>query len=250
MDPIKDFLKQDRSGQIYQAEKTVANVRSAYGIFRSFIGGVVFFALGLFFFLIAKITLIGLGLMLFGILIPFLSIWNRSREMSALKGAYTPAPVQAAVPADEVIIDHIAGVSATGMYAATFVLGGGGAMRAPQNCIVLTNKNVWFIYVPMPGGDVITEHTNVAEMNAMFSKADVEAGFQKLVSQGGLGALIGTHPTNSSIALSDLKTSTGTFTGFVFTDKKSGKDVSFASMLDMHQEAAEKFKALFAPYMV
>ncbi len=249
--PIGDFLSKQRSVQTYQIEKTVTNVSSAYSVYKSFFGAVLGVAIGLFFFFVGGVKLIGAGIVLVSILIPVGTIWNRRRMMNAFNnsrtGVSTTTAVNNSVALDETIVDYVAGVMATGMRAGTLTIGGAGLLKAPENAIVLTDKNIWFIYIPVPGGDAaIGEGLGVQQLNWMFSYNDLQNKFKKILNTGGLQALVNTHPTNFSIPLNNLaKVETNMMGNLVFIDKQ-GKKYPYGVR---KSEDKEKLKSLFKNYM-
>jgi hypothetical protein len=252
MDPIKNFLNQNRSDQIYKVEQLGTNISTGYSLFKAVQGAIGFVIFGLFFIIFVKIYWLGLLSIIVGVALPFLSYANRKREMASLatsqaKAEATQTPTTAVVvPADETVVDHVAGVMATGMRAATLVIGSAGARSAPENCIILTNKNIWFVYVPLPGANVITEHTDMAGADWLLAQKDIESKFQSLFSEGGLSALVNTNVKNFSIPLNELNQVSFSMMGNIVFTNMGGKEFTYGVR---QAEDRERLKQLFASYL-
>lgn len=239
------FFGKNRSEQIFAADKLVQNVSTVYNIFNSIIVGIGFVVLGIMFYRTAGIPIIGILLIVAGIGFPVLALRQRRQVMSALSGnVAAPVTNPIVVPQDETVVGYVSGVMAVGLKAATLVIGAAGPMAAPENAIVRTNKNVWFVYVPLPGSDVFAGGGNMAMYNFMLAQKDIESGLNTLLAQG-LSALVNTSKKNFGLPLTLLKSvNFNMMKNVVFTDVNGNKYT-----YGVPTEGQERVRELFKDYI-
>lgn len=203
---IQKFLDQSRTEKIGTVIQVGTRVSSGYELIRTIFNGLIFCLLGIFVFLFFN-KWIGLGLILMGVVIPIAKYKNRKKEMSLLYRTVTPLDISQINTDGEEVKSIIVGVMGVGIGAMTITLGGGGELKRPENTIILTNKNIWFIYIPLQGTGIVTETAgdSATAFDFMFGKSDLQNKVNEIYDKTGIRGLIATSASNYAVALADLQ---------------------------------------------
>jgi hypothetical protein len=240
---------------MFGAQRAITNVSTAYGIWSGVQALLLCSILGLVVIFLMKLVLIGVGIIAFGVMFFTVSIASRKKAMKMMDAsaehAANPVQTNNAIPADEVMVDYVVGVLAVGMRAASFGTFGGVTASHPENAIILTNKNVRFVYVPIAGGEVLSAPASdvlnvVTGVGSLFVQGDIEEKLKSILSTGGLPALANTDAKNFAIPLENLSEVKFNILGnAVFVDT-AGKEYSYGLS---KAENKEKIQRFFANYI-
>lgn len=137
---------------------------------------------------------------------------------------YQPAPASektAELEPGEVLVETIPAVMQYGTTRSIEIMGAG-TVLTPENALLVTNRAVWALTVPLPGVDKVVSGADIGKWQWMNSYQDIIDGVQEMVStlslqevliQGRAKRLLGlneiksakTLPFTYSIALTDIK---------------------------------------------
>ena len=109
------------------------------------------------------------------------SIVVKQRQASALGGS-GGAPERAAseIPAihpapDEKVVAAIGGIVNTGGGVRSVQVLGAGKIRHPENSMVVTDRNVFLLYVPLPAGDVTAGDVDMGAVYWLIDQVEIAA---------------------------------------------------------------------------
>ncbi len=106
---------------------------------------------------------------------------------------------------DEKVIGYIAGImNAGGVFTEYSVLGKGEVFH-PENAMIVTDKRVLFVLVPLPGAGQVIEDTNISLWQLMLAKKDIENKLKEMLSSMTLNQIMQSSPKNHFINLEDIK---------------------------------------------
>jgi hypothetical protein len=105
----------------------------------------------------------------------------------------------------ENIVGYIAGVMKAGFHIRGYSFLGTGKVYDPENAIVITNKRVLFITVPMPGGDKMIANIDVPLLQSLIARKDIENKLKEMLSSMPLKQILESHPKNYFINILDIK---------------------------------------------
>jgi len=182
---------------------------SAFAIVKWLILDIVLIALVLFFILVGLPWYFGAIIIIFPIILTILQIIKTKRIATALQSTTTTYPSSSlsdmqVIPGEK-IIDFIGGIMAVGFTGRGFEWLGKGEMAFPQNALIITNKRVIFITVPVPGAGKIIEGTHIGMWQWLLAKKDIEDKLKEMLSSQPLEKIFQCHPKNFFIRFEDLK---------------------------------------------
>jgi len=148
----------------------------------------------------------GVMIVVFSIVLNILQIIKIKRISTALTSPSPnlPAPAIQIIPGEK-IIDFVAGVTATGFTGRGFGWLGKGEMAFPQNAIIITNKRIAFITVPVLGAEKIVGSTVVGIWQYLLAKKDIENKLKEMMASQPLEKILQGHPKNFSIRFEEIK---------------------------------------------
>jgi hypothetical protein len=107
----------------------------------------------------------------------------------AARGAAT----QVAVTAEEKVLGTIVGIMRTGWIIESH---GVGHIKHPHNAMVITNRNVILLFVPLPGGDLVVDGTDMNLAYWALGKKKIEDKLHQMMSSMSLQAIINSDAGN------------------------------------------------------
>ena len=175
------------------------------------IGAIIFFILkGLPWYFGA----IGIAFM---ILITVLQVIQIKRVSTA---RLTPKPLIPALPSTivsknleaetgEKVIDYIAGIMRVGILPEGKIYGkewlGKGEIKFPENTLILTNRRVAFIKLPIAGTGQIIAGTDISMWQWMTAKKDIENKLKEMMASQTLQEILTCSDKNFAVKLEDIK---------------------------------------------
>ena len=156
---------------------------------------------------------IGLGLLLIAVLAVLISIVRLKRIASARlepigldeNALAENVGFQDAEPeADEILIASIPAVMEYGKVRSVSVLGVG-KVKIPENSLIITNKAIWAMTVPLAGADKVVADTDIGMWQWMVAYKDVIDGLAKMVAEMPLHELLQKGRARRLMSLDELK---------------------------------------------
>jgi len=148
--------------------------------------------------------------------------------------------------AGEKIKDYIAGVMLANQFKWKGVAWfGTGKLKYQQNTILLTNKQILFIIVPVKGADKMINGTNVGTMQWILSKGDVEKKLKTMMKNQTVKKIANCNSDNFAVPLSELKkVKVSKMWGIKFFTTKGN-----FNYVPRDKNDIEKAKKMFAQYL-
>lgn len=104
----------------------------------------------------------------------------------------------------EVLVDCIAGImNAKGATSYSFL--GKGKVFHPENAMIITNKRIILVLVPLPGAGEVVGSTNISLWQLMLAKKEIEKKLKQMLATMSLQQIIESNPKNYSIDISNIK---------------------------------------------
>ncbi len=109
---------------------------------------------------------------------------------------------------NEKVVDSIAGIirTALGLEFRVFPFPAVGNVSTPENALILTNKRILFIVVPLPGADKNIVGIDIPILEWLTTEKDIEAKLKEMLSSLSLKQIYQSHPKNFSLNLDGIKT--------------------------------------------
>lgn len=98
---------------------------------------------------------------------------------------YEPEPEEIVLESGEDAVLWIPGVMRTWKTRGASVLGTGKVIN-PENTLLISNKGVWAMTVPIPGADKIVSDTDIGKWQFLTSWRDIENKLYEMLSSGSL----------------------------------------------------------------
>lgn len=109
---------------------------------------------------------------------------------------------------EEKVVTTVAGIIGTFAIGAPLIrsksLLGVGEILHPENSIVVTERHVLFIYVPLSGGDKIVSDVDIGLFDWLLAKKDAESKLNEMLSSMSLEQIYQGHPKNFGISLDNI----------------------------------------------
>lgn len=105
---------------------------------------------------------------------------------------------------DEKIIDYIAGIMRTFHIRGYGVLGVG-KIVTPENAIIITNKRIIFVVVPLPGGERIVAGVDIPMWQWLLAKKDIENKLKEMINSMSIESIIHSNPKNYWINYNEIE---------------------------------------------
>ncbi|RLJ08231.1 MAG: hypothetical protein DRP12_00975 [Candidatus Aenigmatarchaeota archaeon] len=200
-----------RAKTIARIAKIGAVTSSIFGLIRS-IFLIIVMSIVLFFLFLSGlpgfIIIPFIAFIIFAIFFFVLEI-VRTKRITSVKIAeinFHPAYEQAnVVYAGEEIIDYIAGIMRSGRSLYGYEVLGVGKVLAPENAMIITNKRIIFIVVPLPGAEKIIGGTIIPMWQWLLAKKDIESKLKEMISTMPIENIIRSHPKNFWIDYGKIK---------------------------------------------
>lgn len=239
-----------RSDQIGQMAKTGATVFSWYKFLRGVVVTVVFTIIFIFLW---RNGVPGYIVFPFIILILFL---NFGEFIQAKKVASLDMDVRAStnynsnveiisVSPEESVVFQLPGVMRAGWgIRSTTGMSGVGEVRHPENTLILTNKNVLLLYIPLSGADKVITGTDLGVVNWLLASKDIANKLSEMLQSQTLDQIFKSDQRNFGISLENLaKVDFGSWTQTISLLTKSGQKYSYSVR---NKEDYEKAKQVFS----
>ena len=205
----------DQGGQegevINKAFQTGEKVSLAWSVMQGAITAVIVVPAVIYFIAHGLPVYIGLGIILVVVGGAVLSIVVKKRQLAALSGSgsspkYAPPSALPAIrPApDEKIVAAIGGILRTGKGLRDVQVLGAGAIRHPENAMVVTDKNIFLLYIPLPGADVATGDVDMGQIDWFAASGEITAKLNAALASAPLDSTVGSDPRNYGLSLADL----------------------------------------------
>jgi hypothetical protein len=147
---------------------------------------------------------------------------------------------------DEKIIGCIAGIMNAGGFTEYSFLGKGKVFH-PENAMIITDKRVILVLVPLPGAGEVIEDTNISLWQLLLAKKDIENKLKEMLSSMTLNQIMQSSPKNHFINLEEIKqVKISWLLKNLIITTKAGKKYKY-SIRD--KEDREKAKKLFQQFM-
>lgn len=149
---------------------------------------------------------IGLGVLAFLALLMVLSVVHYKRISTPLsdQGQSGQSAAATNISGDETLQLQIGGIMSSGGVRSTSFLGRG-EVKDPQNALLVTNQAVYFIYVPVKGGDQMVNGTDIGMANWTFGQGQIQDKLDNMLNQQPLQEVVNSDARNIRVPRVDIK---------------------------------------------
>lgn len=105
---------------------------------------------------------------------------------------------------NEKVISYIAGIMNAGGFTDWSILGKG-KMFHPETTMIITNKRLLLIAVPLPGAGQVIGTTNISIWQLILARKDIEKKLKEMLSSMSLRQIMNSNEKNYAINLADIK---------------------------------------------
>lgn len=154
-----------------------------------------------------------------------------------------PVPGNIQLEPGEELVDTIPAVMQYGKIRSAVALGTGKVLT-PENALIITNRAIWALTVPLPGVDTVVSGTDIGKWQWMTSYLDIIDMLQELVATLPLDEVLKQGRANRLMRLEELKNAkTLPFTYAISLTRTDGKKFGYSIRVkEDYQRAREIFK--------
>jgi hypothetical protein len=175
------------SVQEKRADKTAVMMKQAgtayslYGVLIAAVIAVIFTAIALFSLSIGAPWYVAAALMFAAAGIIALSVVTLKRTAGVdLHTLNEPVPESVPLEAGEAVVDTIPAVMRYLVTRSTSYLGAG-KIHHPENALIITNRAIWVVTVPLAGADKVVGETDIGRWQWMWQYKEIDAMLQEML---------------------------------------------------------------------
>ena len=105
----------------------------------------------------------------------------------------------------EKVINYIAGIMRTGMGSGSSSVLGVGKVSHPENAIVITNKRIVLVFVPIAGADKIIDGADINVWQWLLAKKDIENKLKNMLSSMSIVDILKSDGRNFAIDYNNIE---------------------------------------------
>lgn len=171
------------AGKLAHSVQRVGEGRARYRLYRAFELSLLLIGLGIFSFFLAIPWVLGAFFILIALFIPFIQIVEVRRIASVnIMDLDRAGREELALESDEVLLDSIPGILRYGAKSGGYEIMGKGKTRSPENALLITNKAIWVLTVPLPGSGQLVAGTDISVWQWQTGYDDIRKGLESLVT--------------------------------------------------------------------
>jgi len=121
-----------------------------------------------------------------------------------LNASYEPVPAAIELEPEEHLVHTIPAVMQYGKTRSVAVLGSGQVLT-PENALLITNKAIWALTVPLPGADKVVVGTDIGQWQWMYAWQDITDQLYEMLSSLPLEEVLKQGRGKRLLKLSELK---------------------------------------------
>lgn len=186
--------------------KTIGIAKSAKGLASSIIWAAIITAASIYLMSIGIPKIIGFAIItVFAgiILIEALQL-KRAYSVDTRPDGSNDGCAQVGIQPDEVLEDYIAGIQRYGWGAGSYAVLGTGKNHTPENALLITNKNIWAVTVPLEGAGKVISGTDISMWQCMTMQKEIEGILKGMLAAMTLEELIMTCGKHVLIPRDDI----------------------------------------------
>ena len=181
-DPPQD-LPGGGAGKLAHTVQRVGEGRARYRLYRAFEFSLILIGLAIFSFFLAIPWIFGAIFMLIALIIPLIQLIEVRRIASVdIMDLDQTGREPLALESDEVLFDSIPGILRYGTKSGGYEIMGKGKTRSPENALLITNKAIWVLTVPLPGSGQLVAGTDISVWQWQTGYEDIRKGLESLVT--------------------------------------------------------------------
>ena len=189
---------------------------------------------------------IGITFMILISAILSLGIIITKRILSAKLSNPTPKKSVIAYP-NEKIITYIAGIMRTGFGIRGKSILGVGEIYNSENAMIITNKRILLITVPVPGAETTIEGIDIPMWQWLLAKKDIKNKTKEMIKSMSIADILRSNRKNFFIDYNDIKTiKFGNISRSIKIIRKDGKKFEYAIRDKRDFERAKKIFVNFS----
>ena len=183
----------DKPKSFTDTAKNVGIARSVYGLVRSVVMALIVTAAAILLMSVGLPIYIGIPIIAVFALIIVVGViqYKRARSVDT-KPVENTGGAETAVDPGEVLTDYIAGLRRYGRGAGSYSVLGTGRNLAPENSLLVTNKNIWAVTVPLEGAGKVISGADISEWQWLAMQKDIENTLKGMVDAMTLEDLVKT----------------------------------------------------------
>lgn len=181
-DVVNQISSPDNSRGFTEAAKTVGVVKSIKGLIVAGIWAVIIIPSSIFFMTKGLPKIIGIPAIAVIAGIVIIEAIQLKRAYSVDTRPENDNNIEITVDPDEVLEHYIAGIWRYGSGAGSYSVLGTGKNRTPENCLLITNKNIWAVTVPLEGAGKIISGTDISMWQWITMREDIEKMLKEMIN--------------------------------------------------------------------
>ena len=154
--------------------------------------------------------IIGFGFIAFIVLLNVLGFFYTKRVMETNTKVGVRTKDKIDLYPNEQINLIIGGIMRTGLGIRGYEILGRGKNLMPENAMIITNKRVYFVTVPVAGAETMVSGTDVGMWQWVLSSKDIKNKLNNMIEKGELNNLLNSSDANYFVELDNSEISAGT----------------------------------------
>ena len=176
------------AGRFAHSVESIAKAKTRYRLYWMIEGSLILIGLDILSFFAGLPWYVGAFLIGF-LLILISSTIIEQKRVASVDVTQEVEEVEAEIEGDEVLIESIPGILRVLASGGTEFLGKG-EVRHPENALLITNKAIWVLTVPLPGSGQMVAGTNISTWQWQTGYEDIRKGLEDLVASQPLDELL------------------------------------------------------------
>lgn len=204
-------MREKRAAKTAELVKQAGTARGLYDIVVTVVIAAVFILIAIFAISLKVPWYIPAGLIFMAVAINVISIITLKKTAGVdLATLNEPVPDSVPLAAGETVVETIPAVMRYLVTRSTSYLGTG-QVHYPENALVITNRAIWALTVPLPGADKVVADTDIGRWQWMWQYKDIHDELQEMLQTRPLEEVFKQGRAKRLMGLDELKAAKSRF---------------------------------------
>lgn len=198
------------SKKITNTIKTGGSFVNLASLTKGAFGSVIFILVFVYFMSWGLPPVIGISFITFIVLLNVIGLFYTKRVIETNTDVEVRTKDRIDLYTNEQINLIIGGIMRTGLGIRGYEILGRGKNLTPENAMIITNKRVYFVTVPVAGAETMVSGTDIGMWQWVLSSKDIKNKLDDMVEKGELSNLLNSSDANYFVDLDNSEISAGT----------------------------------------
>lgn len=179
------------AGKLAVSVQRIGEGRARYKLYRALEVSILLIGLGILIYFLGLPWVLGAFMILVALFMPVLQVIELKRIASVdVRRPDGGEEERVEIGDGEILLESLPGIMRYGWKSGGHEIMGKGKSIAPENALLITNKAIWVLTVPLPGSGQVVAGTNISVWQWQTAYQDIRQGLEYLVSSRTLEELL------------------------------------------------------------